>query len=110
MMTHEAHEVRSPEDRPRLRRLLPIAGGGVALAAVLAHLGGGALLMHVGLPAVAAYLGLGAGPANLGGGALVIGIVAVVAMNLLLVLGTRRWSRHQRAHADHSGFGAGRTP
>ena len=65
MMTHEAHEVRSPEGRPRLHRLLPIAGGGVALAAVLAHLGGGALLMHVGLPAVVAYLGLGAGPANL---------------------------------------------
>lgn len=60
MLTHETHERRSPTGRPGRHRLLPIAGGGVAVAAALAHLGGGAL---------------------------VIGIVAVVAIKLLVVFG-----------------------
>src|SRR5215216_1762686 len=98
------HDGRSPTDRPGLRRLLPIAGGGVAVAAVLAHFAGGGLLMHVGVPALLAYLGFGAASTNLGG-ALVLGIVAVVAIKLLMVLGVfggafgaRQWWQHRRSH------------
>jgi hypothetical protein len=98
MMRHQAQEGRSPAGRPRLLRLLPIAGGGVAIGALLAHVGGGALLMHVGLPAVLAYFGLSVAPANLGGGALVIGIMATTAMMLLLVFGAGRWLRQWLRH------------
>ena len=110
-MTHAADKDPTPRTSPGRHRLLPIAGGGLAIAALLAHLGGGAMLMHVGLPALLAYLGLGAGPANLTGGALVAGIVVVVAVNLLLVFGARRWLRHRGSpHVDHEDLGAGRTP
>ena len=92
MMTHEAHEGRSPAGRPRHHRLLPIVGGGVAVAAVLAHLAGGGVLMHVGLPALLVHLGLGAAPTNLAGGALLVGLVAVITIKLLFVIGaTRHW-------------------
>ena len=76
-MNHEAHEGRSPAGRPVRHRLLPIAGGIVAVAAVLAHLGLGAAVV-----------------ANLGGGALMVGLAAV-AVKVLLVLGAGRWLRHR---------------
>lgn len=91
MMTHEADTGRSPETRPGHHRLLPIAGGGVALAVVLAHLGGGALVMHVGLPAALVYFGLDGSLENLNGGALFIGIVTIAVMMLPLVFGARHW-------------------
>ena len=87
MMTHEAHEDRPAADRPGPHRLLPIVGGGVAIAAVLAHLGGGALVMHVGVPALLVYLGLG--------GASAIGIVTIAIMMPLLVFGARHWLRRR---------------
>lgn len=97
MITHKMLQTPSPAGRPGRHRLLPIAGGGVAVAA-LAHLGGGALAMHVGIPAALAYFGLETALPNLGGGALTIGIVAVVAIKLLVVFGVfggafgaRRW-------------------
>ena len=92
-MTHETHEGRSPAGRPGRHRLLPIAGGIVAVVAVLAHLAGGAALAHFGLGAVLAYLGVDV--ANLGGGALVVGLAAVVGIKLLVVIGARRWLRHR---------------
>jgi hypothetical protein len=95
MMTHEADEGRSPAARSRRHRLLPIAGGGLAVAAVLAHLGGGALVMHVGLPAVLVYLGLGATLGSLSGGALLIGIVMIAVTMLLVIFGARHWVRHR---------------
>jgi hypothetical protein len=85
MMTHETHEDRPVADRPGSHRLLPIVGGGVAVAAVLAHLGGGALVMHVGIPALLVYLGLGGGSA--------IGIVTVAIMMPLLIFVARHWLR-----------------
>jgi hypothetical protein len=96
-MTHEAHHDPSPAVHPGDHRLLPIAGVTAAVVALLAHFGGGALVMHVGLPAVLAYFGLGAALPALGGGALIIVIAAVVAMNLL-VYGARRWWRHRASH------------
>jgi hypothetical protein len=95
MMLSETQEGRSPPGRPGRHRLLPIAGGGVAVAAVLAHLGGGALVMHVGLPAALVYLGLGGTRGNLSNGVLVIGIVAIVVMMLLVIFGARHWVRHR---------------
>jgi hypothetical protein len=101
MMTQEAQEGRSPAGRPGplrrlprpLRRLLPIAGSTVAVVAVLAHFGGGAVL-------VPAHLGLGAALlAKFGGGALVVVLAAFVTIKLLLVFGARRWLRHRRSHA-----------
>ena len=91
MMMHEADKSRSPAARLGRHRLIPIAGGGVALATVLAHLGGGALVMHVSLPAALVYLGLGGTLGNLSGGALVIGIMTVAVMLSLLVFGARHW-------------------
>jgi hypothetical protein len=91
MMTHEADTGRSPKTRPGHHRLLPIVGGGVAVAVVLAHLGGGALVMHVGLPAALVLLGLDGPLENFSGGALLIGIVPIAAMMLLLVFGARHW-------------------
>ena len=86
MVSHEVHEGRSPADRPGLHRLLPIAGITAIVVAVLAHLGGGAMLAHFGLSAA-----LG----NLGGAALVVGILAVITIKVLLVFGARRWLRHR---------------
>ncbi len=94
-MMHEANEGQAPADRPGHHRLLPIAGGSVVVAAMLAHLGGGALLMHVGLPALLVSLGLGGAFNNLGSGAIVLGIVAVVAVKLLVVFGARHVSRRK---------------
>ena len=95
MMTHEAQEGRSPAGLPGRHRLLPIAGGGVAIAAVLAHLGGGGLVMHVGLPAALVYLGLGGTLGNLSDGALVIGIVTIAVMMLLVIFGARHWGQRR---------------
>ena len=95
MMTRKAHDDRSPTGRPGRHRLLPFAGGGVAVVAVLAHLGGGALVMHVGLPAALVYLGLGGTPGSLSGGALLIGMVMIAVMTLLVIFGARRWLRHR---------------
>jgi hypothetical protein len=95
MMAHEAQEGRSLAGRPGRHRLLPMVGGGVAIAAVLAHLGGGALVMHVGLPAALVYLGLGGTLGNLSDGALVMGIVAIAVMMLLVIFGRRHWVRHR---------------
>jgi hypothetical protein len=94
IMTQEAHEGRSPAGRPGpLRRLLPIAGSTVAVVAVLAHFGGGSVL-------VPAHLGLGAALlAKFGGGALVVVLAAFVTIKLLLVFGARGWLRHRRSHA-----------
>ena len=77
MRMHEAHEGRSAAGRSGRHRLLPIAGGIVAVVAVLAHLGLGAAVVT-----------------NLGGGALMVGL-AVVAVKLLLVFGAGRWLRHR---------------
>ena len=83
---------RSPEDRHGRHRFLPIVGSSVAVAAVLAHLIGGGVLVHVGLPAVLVYLGRGAVPTNFVGGALLIGLAAVITIKLLFVFGaTRHW-------------------
>ena len=95
MMTHETQEGQSHTGRAGRHRLLPIAGGGVAVAAVLAHLGGGGLLMHVGLPAALVYLGLGGTRGNLSGGTLAIGIVAIAILMLLVVFGARHWVQHR---------------
>jgi hypothetical protein len=94
MLTHQSHD-EPPTGRPGRHRLLPIAGGGVAVAAVLAHLGGGALVMHVGLPAALVYLGLGGTLGSLSGGALLIGIVMITVMMLLMIFGARQWLRHR---------------
>ena len=94
MMLPETQEGCSPPGRPGRHRLLPIAGGGVAVAAVLAHLGGGALVMHVGLPAALVYLGLGGTLRSLSGSALLIGIVTIAIM-LLVIFGARHWLRHR---------------
>ncbi len=95
MLTNQVHDDRSPTGRPGRHRLLPIAGGGVAVAAVLAHLGGGALVMHVGLPAVLVYLGLGGTLGHLSGGALLIGIVKIAVVLMLVIFGARQWSQRR---------------
>ena len=94
-MTHRAHDEPQPTSRPGRHRLLPLAGGGVAVAAVLAHLGGGALVMHVGLSAALVYLGLGGTLGILSDSAQVIGIVAIAFMALLFVFGARHWAGHR---------------
>lgn len=100
-MTHEMPDGQSHAARATRHRLLPIAGGGVAAAALLAQFGGGALVMHVGLPAVLAYFGLGAAVPTLGAGALVVGIVVAVGLKLLVfgvfggVFGGRQWFRRR---------------
>ena len=110
MTKHDAFEARtghSPAGRPAGRWLLPVAGGGVGVAALLVHLGIGGALMHVGLPAALAYFGLGAAPGNLGG-ALAIGMAAVIAMKLLVVFGVfpgtfgarHGWQRRRSHDAD----------
>ena len=93
MITDQAHDDRSLTGRSGRHRLLSITGG-VAVAAVLAHLGGGALVMHVGLPAVLVYLGLGGTLGSLSGSALLIGIVTIAVM-LLVIFGARQWLRHR---------------
>jgi hypothetical protein len=91
MTLPEADTGRSPAGRPRRHRLLPIAGGGVAAAAVLAHLGGGALVMHVGLPTALVYLVRGGTLGSLSDGAQIIVIVTIAVMMLLVVFGARHW-------------------
>ena len=44
------NEARSAAVRPGFHRLLPIAGVTAATAALMVHLGCGALVMHVGVP------------------------------------------------------------
>jgi len=94
-MTHRVHDEPPPTGRPERHHLLAIAGGGVAVTAVLAHLGSGALVMHVGLPAVLVYLGLGGTLGRLSSGALLIGIVMIAVMTLLAIFGSRQWLRHR---------------
>jgi hypothetical protein len=65
-----------------------MAGITVAVVAVVAHMGGGAVLMHAGLSGVLANLGLG-------GGALVVGLAAIVSVKLLVVFGVRRWMQRR---------------
>ncbi|MBA2597839.1 MAG: hypothetical protein H0V00_14535 [Chloroflexia bacterium] len=84
-----SHDGRPHASRPALHRLLPAAGATAAVVAVLAHLGGGAALMHLGLGGALASLGVDVG--SLGGGALALGLVALVAMKLLLAFAARRW-------------------
>ena len=91
-MTHEAPGSRRSAGHPGPHRLLPITGIAVASIAVLAHLGGAAL-MHLGLGAGLAYIG--ADVANLGGRALLVGLAAVIALKLLVVFGARRWLRQR---------------
>jgi hypothetical protein len=92
MMTPEVQENRTPAGHLRRHRLLPIVGGGVAVAAVLAHLVGGGVLMHVGLPALLVSLGLGAAPTHLAAGALLVGLAAIITIKLLIVfVATRHW-------------------
>src|SRR5829696_3826330 len=95
MMTHKAHDEPSPTGSPRHHRLLPLAGGSLAIAAVLAHLGGGALVMHAGLPAALVYLGLGGTRGSLSGGALLIGIVMIAVMMMLVIFGARHWMQRR---------------
>lgn len=85
MMTHEADTGRSPAARPGLHRLIPMAGITAVIVVGVAHLGGGAVLMHAGLSGALGSLGLG-------GGALVVGLAAIVGVKLLVALGARRWS------------------
>jgi hypothetical protein len=93
MMTHEAHEGRPPADRPWPHQLLPIAGITAVVVAVLAHLAGGAALVHLGLGGGLAYFGVDV--ASLGGSPLAIGLAAVIVIKLLVVFGARRWLRHR---------------
>jgi hypothetical protein len=95
MILPETQEGCSSPGRPGRHRLLSIAGGGVAVAVVLAHLGGGALVMHVGLPAALVYLGLGGTRGSLSGVALLIGIVMIAVTMLLVIFGARHWVRHR---------------
>jgi hypothetical protein len=88
-MSHEAQEGRSPPPGSGGHRLLPIAGIGAALVAVLVHLGGGAAVMHLGLAAVLAYFGVHVG--SLGGASLLLVVAAVIGIKLLLIFGARRW-------------------
>ena len=94
-MTYKAHNEPSTTGSPKRHRLLSLAGGGVAVAAVLAHLGGGALVMHVGLPAALVYLDLGGTLGGLSGGALLIGIVMIAVTMLLVIFRARHWVRHR---------------
>ena len=91
MPTIETYEDRPP-DRSRSHRLLPMAGIIAAMVAILAHLGGGAMLIHLGLGTGLAALGVNVG--GLGGDTLVVGLVVVISVKLLLVFGARRWFRH----------------
>jgi ubiquinone/menaquinone biosynthesis C-methylase UbiE len=76
MMRHRTHESRSSAGHSRSHGLLPIAGITVAVVAVLAHLTGGAALLHPGLSGALAGFGLG-------GVAL---IVALLALGAIMVL------------------------
>jgi hypothetical protein len=88
MVPHEGNEGRSVADRSKIQHLVPAAGIAAVVAAVLLHLGGGAVLVHAGLSGVLASLGLGSG-------ALVVVIVVIVAVKLTVVFGARRWLRHR---------------
>ena len=92
MTTNVTYEAHSPA-RSGTHRLLSIAGITAAIVALLAHLGGGALLIHFGLGAGLAALGINVG--HLGGGALVVGLVVVISLKLLLVFGVRQRFRHR---------------
>jgi hypothetical protein len=94
-MAHQEQGELSSASRSQRHPLLSIAGGGVAVAAVLAHLGGGALVMHVGLPAALVYLGLGGTLGSFSGSALVIGIVMIAAIAPMVIFGARHWLRHR---------------
>jgi demethylmenaquinone methyltransferase/2-methoxy-6-polyprenyl-1,4-benzoquinol methylase/phosphoethanolamine N-methyltransferase len=80
----------------------------VVVAAVLAHLGGGAALMHVGLPSLLAYLGVGAAQANLAGALLVAVVVigTIKVMHVVVVRGTGMFgssgtvAHRSTAHSD----------
>jgi hypothetical protein len=85
-MTHGADAERSGGGHPGPRRLLPLAGVAVAVVAVLVHLLGGAALVHAGLLAPLAALGPGA---------LVLGLAALIAVKLAVVLTARRWVRRR---------------
>jgi hypothetical protein len=85
MMTHEAPESQAPKGRSGFHRLLPTVGATLVGVAVLAHLAGGAALLHLGPGSLA----------NLGGGALVIAIAALVSVKLLMVFGARHWLRRR---------------
>jgi hypothetical protein len=76
------HETRAGAGHPGPRRLLSLAGITVVAVVVLAHLLGGGALVHAGLvaPLVAR-----------GPGALVLGLVALVAVKLMVLLGARWW-------------------
>ena len=84
MLRHQARGGGSSAGKSGSRHLIPIAG--IALVdVVLAHLAGGAALMHVGL---------GAGSVNTGG-ALVAGLVVILAIKLVLLAvfgGTKAWA------------------
>lgn len=85
-MTHEAEEERLGAGHSGPRRLLPLAGAAVVAVVVLAHLLGGAALVHAGLVAPLAALGPWA---------LVLGLAALVAVKLAVVFTARRWARHR---------------
>ena len=78
------HQTRSGTGHPGPRQLLSLVGiAGIAIV-VLAHLLGGAALVHTGLvaPLVAR-----------GPGAVLLGLVALVAVKLTVVVGARWWWR-----------------
>lgn len=58
----------------------------MAVVAVLVHLVGGAALVHAGLVAPLAARGPGAP---------VLGLAALIAVKLAVVLAARRWVRHR---------------
>lgn len=102
MMPHGVHEDLSLASRPRHHRVLPIAGGSVILVALLAHLAGGAVLVHAGLSKALASLGLGAG-------ALVVVLVALGTIKVLLLVflgatqrigGTPLLTQMSQTHSD----------
>lgn len=102
MTPHEANEFQPPVGDAGHRRLLPLVGGGVVGAAVLAHFLGGGLLMHVGLPALLVYLGFG-------GGALLVALAAIVAIKLLMIVGATKLVGRTRFSGPMAATGAALT-
>lgn len=79
MLAHKVPDRRPHSGRSGLHRLLPATGIAVVAIALVAHLAGGAALVHLGLGS------------SLGDNVLVIGLAAVVCLKLLLVVAARRW-------------------
>jgi hypothetical protein len=87
IMIPEVHEDPTPVAHRAPHRLLPCAGIGVTVVAVLGHLGGGAMVVHLGLAAVVAYLSVNLG--SLGPGAVAAALAAIITMTVLVVIAAR---------------------